>query len=201
MNLKEWMKQFEGQFDDRALGYMTVHKANIVAQLQDSETREIHLHQLEYKAKNAYDLRVEGTKSSRGKNVMRDGGETIRDFFKDVEMIFEYSRKQALEDGVLVDMSAAAREAGIRYPVAVTQAVFTILNDTRVSGQDLSGRTWDMLMIFRTHIRAASGDEIHFAPLFLMEDGAKPEPVPMWAKCGPGDTADPVITILLENQD
>ena len=125
----------------------------------------------------------------------------MNDLFQDAEMIFKYTRKQALEDGVLVDVSSAAREAGIRYPVAVTLAVFNILNDTRGPGQDLRGRMWDMLMIFRTHIRAASGDEIHFAPLFLMEGGAKPEPVPMWAKCGPGDTAEPVITIMMENED
>jgi len=119
----------------------------------------------------------------------------------DEEPIFSYTREQALEDGVLVDVSAVAREAGFRYPVAVTQAVFGVLNDTSVSGQDLNGRLWDMFMILRAGIRASSGDEIHFAPLFLMKEGVPPEPVPMWAKCGPGDTVEPVITVMMEGED
>lgn len=36
------------------------------------------------------------------------------------EPIFSYSRKQAIADGVLVDVSEMAREAGFKYPVAVT---------------------------------------------------------------------------------
>jgi len=38
-------------------------------------------------------------------------------------VIDAYSRAQAIEDGVLVDVSATAREAGLRYPVALTRAV------------------------------------------------------------------------------
>lgn len=125
----------------------------------------------------------------------------MNDFLKDAEMIFKYTRKEAIEDGVLVDVSSAAREAGICYPVAVTHAVFDILNDTASPGQDLKGRMWDMFMIFKIHIRGTSGDEIHFAPLFLKGGSLEPKPVSMWAKCGPGDTAEPVITIMMEGED
>ena len=121
--------------------------------------------------------------------------------FEDAEIISKYSRKQALEDGVLADISEMAKEAGIKYPVAVTEGVFQILNDMQVPGQDFKGRTWDMLMIFRMSTKSAGGDEIHFAPLFLMEGKNKPEPVQMWAKCGPGDDMEPVITIMLEGED
>jgi hypothetical protein len=44
------------------------------------------------------------------------------------EVIFSYSRKQAIEDGVLVDLTSLARDAGIKFPVAVTRAVFELLN-------------------------------------------------------------------------
>ena len=38
----------------------------------------------------------------------------MRDF-----LIHAYSRSQAIEDGVLIDVTATAREAGSRYPVAL----------------------------------------------------------------------------------
>jgi hypothetical protein len=39
------------------------------------------------------------------------------------DLIHRYTRAGALADGVLVDVSAVAREAGIRFPVALTRAV------------------------------------------------------------------------------
>ena len=35
-----------------------------------------------------------------------------------------YSRAQAIADGVLVDISSTAREAGLAWPVAMTQAAW-----------------------------------------------------------------------------
>ena len=40
------------------------------------------------------------------------------------EVISSYSRAQAIEDGVLVDVSSVAREAGIKFPVAMTRTVW-----------------------------------------------------------------------------
>ena len=40
-------------------------------------------------------------------------------------LIFSYTLKQAIADGALIDVSATAREAGFRYPVAVTAAVWS----------------------------------------------------------------------------
>ena len=125
----------------------------------------------------------------------------MSNIFDDSDVVFEYSRKQALEDGVLVDISSLAKEAGIRFPVAVTRSVFSILEDTSTPGQDFKGRAWDMLMIFRMQARTSQGDEIHFTPLFVLNGKTKPEPVAMWAKCGPGDDMAPVITIMLEGED
>lgn len=122
-----------------------------------------------------------------------------------VEVIHAYTRAQALEDGVLADISELAREAGFKFPVAVTQGVWEVLNPTeglKAAGQDLKGRTWDLLTILRHAIRGAeSTDTIRFAPLFVREPGEKVEPVQMWAKCGPGDDAEPVITVMLKGED
>ncbi|MFH0985395.1 MAG: hypothetical protein V1882_07640 [Candidatus Omnitrophota bacterium] len=56
VSLREWIKQFEKKFSGRELDYMTVHKASIAAQLKDTETGNLHLHNLTYKAKDAVDL-------------------------------------------------------------------------------------------------------------------------------------------------
>ena len=56
MTLREWIKQFEKQFSDRELKCMVVHKAKIAAQLKDTETGNLHLHNLKYTAKDAIKL-------------------------------------------------------------------------------------------------------------------------------------------------
>ncbi len=106
---------------------------------------------------------------------------------------------------MLVDITKWAQEAGFRIPVAVTCGVWNILKPSANqadNGEDVAGRTWDMLMILRRSIRCAKHtDEIHFAPLFTMEPNQKQIPVKMWSKCGPGDHAEPVITVMLEGED
>ena len=39
-------------------------------------------------------------------------------------VISVYTRAQAIEDGILVDVSETAREAGFKIPVAITRAVW-----------------------------------------------------------------------------
>ena len=50
--------------------------------------------------------------------------ETSKGFWDDAEIIYAYTRAQAIEDGELVDVSETARESGIKFPVAVTRAVW-----------------------------------------------------------------------------
>ncbi len=44
--------------------------------------------------------------------------------FEEADLIYRYTRAQSIEDGVLIDVSAVAREAGITYPVALTRAAW-----------------------------------------------------------------------------
>ncbi len=141
--------------------------------------------------------------------------------FEDMEVISSYSRAQAIEDGVLVDVSALAREAGFKYPVAVSAGVFAVLvpwaKGTRgdVSkpaegealygfGQSFGGRAWDLLAILLYEIRRGkNGERVEFAPLFVMPGTPQGQPVPvkMRALCGPGDEGEPVITIAMPDED
>jgi hypothetical protein len=44
--------------------------------------------------------------------------------FSDEDLVHRYTRTDALGDGVLVDVSAVAREAGLRFPVSLTRMVW-----------------------------------------------------------------------------
>jgi len=120
------------------------------------------------------------------------------------QIIYAYTRAQALEDGVLTDITKLAQEAGFKFPVAVTQGVMAILQpsaELEAYGQSFDGRAWDMLTILRHAIRGMDGDTVFFSPLFIRRSGGKPTAVEMWAKCGPGDNGEPVITIMLRGED
>ncbi len=73
MNLREWIKQFEKQFSDRDLDYMSVHKASLAAQLKDAETGNLHLHNLKYTAKDAIELSLLRASEPDGKTTRRKG--------------------------------------------------------------------------------------------------------------------------------
>ena len=125
--------------------------------------------------------------------------------FEGFDLIHSYSRQQAIEDGVLVDATATAREAGFRYPVALTATVFGAYVEVPpgVSGQDAAGRLWDLLWMLRHAIRGDSdgGPVILFQVLVRNNEASPPRLVTLKSVCGPGDDAEPVITIMLPHED
>lgn len=134
--------------------------------------------------------------------------QTLEDVFGPV--IYTYTRAQAMEDGVLVDVTTMAKEAGIKFPVAVTQRLHDdLITPTAIEqkhGQDHDGRLWDVLWMFRCAARSISGDRMLYPVIFAREipgrdDRLKQETVKLKAVIGPGDTPDPVITIMLPDED
>jgi len=119
------------------------------------------------------------------------------------DVIFRYTRKQAIEDGVLVDITETAKEAGIKYPVAITSTAFFgyVALDPMPPGQDLKGRLWDLVWMFSVSARRNSGSTLLFQVLFVMPDSPEPREVTLKAVCGPGDDPAPVLTIMLEDED
>lgn len=125
--------------------------------------------------------------------------------FNGDDLIFAYTRKQALDDGSLVDVSSLAREVGIRYPVAVTRAVWDrcVTVPPGVGTQDEQGRIWDVLWLLHCAIRRSKGtDEVRFAVHVRDENTVGTPPlVKLRALCGPGDSGEPVITVMLPEED
>ena len=113
------------------------------------------------------------------------------------EVIYRYTRAQAIADGVLVDCTPTAREAGFKWPVAITAGVFhaIIPSEYAVSmGQSYEGRLWDVLHMLRYAIKTSNGSIIKFT----VKIGRKRENFK--AVCSPGDTLEPVITIMLPTE-
>lgn len=123
--------------------------------------------------------------------------------FEGAAVVYAYTRRMAIDDGVLADVSDTAREAGIHYPVAVTERVVNeILEPDEVSaahGQDAEGRLWDVLTMFRHAASGSAGSLVLFGLLVVMN--GKQETVRLKAVCGPGDDGEPVVTIMFPDED
>ena len=126
-------------------------------------------------------------------------------------VISTYSRAQAIDDGVLIDAGSMAREAGFKWPVAVTSAAWcdcvawSESDNQKQAYQDESGRLWDVLFMASHAIRAVSGsgDRRNFSLYRVPRNGQSQEAEEVTLKLivGPGDQGEPVITILLPNED
>lgn len=131
-------------------------------------------------------------------------GRALASLFEQFEVISVYSRKQAIEDGTLIDVSATAREAGIRFPTALTSAVWHqyVRVPEGVEAQDETGRLWDIVWMLRCAIIGGNGarESIRF-PVLVRNDNRRPRRVTLKAVCGPGDDAEPVITVMLPDED
>lgn len=122
-----------------------------------------------------------------------------------------YTRAQALADGVLIDAGPMAREAGFRWPVAVTAAAWedcvawTESDSDRQIHQDQSGRLWDVLFmaVYAARANAEAGSELRFELYRVPRDGRSTQAALTTLKLavGPGDEAEPVMTILLPQED
>jgi len=127
-------------------------------------------------------------------------------FWDDAEIISTYTRAQAVEDGVLVDVSEVAAETGIKFPVALTRAVWAshVEVPEGVVAQDESGRLWDILWMLGCQIRRSQGETLHFQ-LYVRNHNrerlTRRDLVTLKAVCGPGDDAEPVITVMLPDED
>jgi hypothetical protein len=127
------------------------------------------------------------------------------------EVISTYTRAQAIQDGVLIDAGAMANEAGFKWPVAVTSAAWaecvawTEDDSDRQVHQDQSGRLWDVLYMASHAIRtsASASDRLLFQLYRVPRDGRSTEAELTTLKLivGPGDQGEPVITILLPDED
>ena len=123
-------------------------------------------------------------------------------------VISAYSREQAIEDGVLIDIPTnLCREAGIVVPRAMTAGLFSQISVTEQDkklGQSLNGRLWDLLNNFRMAIKlsgAGMTDQLTFSLIIASATPNRKRVILVKSIIGAGDNREPVITFLLPNED
>ena len=122
------------------------------------------------------------------------------------DVVYSYTRAQAVADGVQVEVSKVAAEAGIRFPVFLTRTVFDayVAVPPDVSGQDEAGRLWDVVWMLRFAIqRTKRGVERLPFALYVRNDNRAAKLIKLVAVAGPLDIDDPApaITVMMPDED
>lgn len=126
------------------------------------------------------------------------------------DVIHTYTRKQAIEDGVLVDVSELGYQAGFRWPVAMTSASYEDCvawseedNERKGTHQDVKGRLWDVLWMAYNAAKRSTGSELFFEVARVPREGKtrQARKVRLRAVAGPGDNIEPVVTIMHPHED
>lgn len=145
------------------------------------------------------------------------------------ETIYTYTRAQAIEDGVLIDVSEMAEEAGFKIPVAITSALHGMIENIPESRnwQDYNGRLWDVLwmgllaarnnrnknqFLYTLVLSHIEKKEVYYKPKYNFEKGTYKEGywkdrnvlvenTTLKMVISGGDNGEPVITIMLPNED
>lgn len=123
------------------------------------------------------------------------------------DLIHSYTRREAIADGVLVDVSDVARKIGFVVPVAVTQSVWASCVELppTVYGPDETGRLLALLTILAIEILESKPpfwSELRFAVCIVNDEripNAPPEKLK--AVCGPDDDGRRCLTIMCPEED
>lgn len=126
---------------------------------------------------------------------------------REPQPIYRYTRAQAIDDGVLVDLTEWASatkgfHGGFRVPVAVTTGVWADLSaipPSKQSSQDVRGRAHDLLwMASLAARRAGKTSTVRFQVIMHLGRSSRQTYKLM---IHPGDHGEPVVTILRPNED
>lgn len=144
----------------------------------------------------------------------------LTDMFDGV--IYSYTRAQAIADGVLVDVTEIAKEAGFTWPVAVTSAVWedcvawTDADSRRQTYQDQAGRLWDVVWralcaaakqpghaVLSAHPESPDSPVRTFQMFRVPRNGKsnRARPVVLKMVAGPDDHGNPCLTLMQPMED
>ena len=113
-------------------------------------------------------------------------------------------RQQAIQAGMLIDVTADAQKLGLTFPVTITRPLWDvgIAPIPTMTEEDKSERVRDVLMAFRLRLAGQTtlSPLIDFPAMLAMPPGAVPQPVPLFALIQPDDQNRAMATLLLPNE-
>ena len=129
------------------------------------------------------------------------------DAWQMIDIIDRYTRAEALADGVLYDLSAQAPDVCrqlFKYPIACTAAVYDLI--TRAINHpewhnDIKGVIWDILYMSQHAPDKRMIDASTALFTVIITGTGRKRYHRLKLQVHPGDQAEPVITILLPEED
>lgn len=120
-----------------------------------------------------------------------------------VNTLHVYTRTDAIRDGVLVDISKLAKEAGFKWPIAMTSTAHAkhVQVPHVADWQDETGRLWDILMMLHFAIRQCATQKEGLLFSLLGDNGTGARKVTLKSVRGYDDEGKPCLTIMLPNED
>jgi len=114
------------------------------------------------------------------------------------------SRQQAIQAGILIDVTTDAKKLGLTFPVTMTKPLWDvgIAPIPAMSEEDKSERVRDVLMAFRLRLagQVSLSPLIDFPAILAMPPGSVPQPVPLFALIQPDEENRATATLLLPNE-
>ena len=114
------------------------------------------------------------------------------------------NRQQAIQAGLLIDVSTDAQKLGLTFPVTVTKPLWEIgiAPSESISDEEKAQRLRDVLMAFRLRIASQTtlSPLIDFPAMLSMPPGEVPQPVPLFALIQPDEQNRASATLLLPNE-
>lgn len=114
------------------------------------------------------------------------------------------NRQQAIQAGILIDVTADAKKLGLTFPVTITKPLWEvgIAPHATMSEEDKSARVRDVLMAFRLRLAGQTtlSPLIDFPAMLAIPPGAVPQPVPLFALIQPDEENRAMATLLLPNE-
>ena len=114
------------------------------------------------------------------------------------------TRQEAIQAGVLIDVTADAQKLGMSFPITITKPLWEvgIAPDQTLSEETKAERLRDVLMAFRLRLasQATLSPLIDFPAMLALPPGGVPQPVPLFAVIQPGEQNQAMVTLLLPNE-
>lgn len=114
------------------------------------------------------------------------------------------NRQQAIQAGILIDVSLDAQKLGLTFPVTVTKPLweYGIAPSESLAEEEKVQRLRDVLMAFRLRIasQATLSPLIDFPAMLALPPGDVPKPVPLFALIQPDEQNQAMATLLLPNE-